>query len=62
MGAAVLMEEIKVNASALMQAIEAIKRLPVQCDFETADRWVGIVMLLESMLQNQPDEAEHEGE
>lgn len=56
------MEEIKVNASALMQAIEAIKRLPVQCDFETADRWVGIVMLLESMLQNQPDEAEHEGE
>ena len=54
--------EIKVDASMLQQVIEAIKKLPVQCDFETADRWVGIVMILESMLQTEQTEDEAKGE
>lgn len=53
--------EIKVDAGTILQVIEAIKQLPVNCDFDAADRWVGIVMLLESLLQ-QPAEAEQEGE
>lgn len=53
--------EIKVDAGTILQVIEAVKQLPVNCDFDAADRWVGIVMLLESLLQ-QPAEAEQEGE
>lgn len=51
--------EIKVDAGTIAQVIEAIKQLPVSGNFDAADRWVGIVMLLESLLQ-QP--AEQEGE
>lgn len=50
--------EIKVNVEILRQVIEAIKQLPVQCDFNAADRWVGIVMVLESMLEQTPETEE----
>ena len=43
--------EIKVNVEVLQQVIEAIKNLPVKGGFNAADRWVGIVMVLESMLE-----------
>ena len=44
--------EIKVDAGTLAQIIEAIKQLPVQGgSFEAVDRWVGIVIALENMLQ-----------
>ena len=54
--------EIKVNADILINVIEAIKQLPVQCDFKAADRWVGIVMVLEQMLQTPQAEDEEKGE
>lgn len=43
--------EIKVDANVLSQVVDAIKKLPVQGDFDVADRWVGIVMILENMIQ-----------
>ena len=53
--------EIKVKADTLLNVISAIKKLPVQCDFDAADRWVGIVLVLENMLQTG-ETAEDEGE
>ena len=49
----------------LQQVIDAIKNLPVHCDdFNAADRWVGIVMVLESMLEqaSETEETLAEGE
>lgn len=53
--------EIKVDAGIIVQVIEAIKQLPVRCDFNAADNWVGIVMLLESLLQQPAEEANQQG-
>ena len=53
--------EIKVDTNVLRSVIEAIKQLPVQGgNFEAADRWVGIVMVLEQMIQQgqEPETAE----
>ena len=47
--------EIKVDAEVLKQVIEAIKNLPVKGGFNAADRWVGIIMVLESMLEQTPE-------
>lgn len=49
--------DIKIKKETLSQIVEAVKELPVKCsDFDAADRWVGIVMVLEALL-NQPEEA-----
>lgn len=40
------------------QVIEAIKKLPVKCEsFDDADRWVGCVVALQSLLmeEEQPE-------
>lgn len=53
--------EIKVDTNVLRSVIEAIKQLPVQGgNFEDADQWVGIVMVLEQMIQQgqEPETAE----
>lgn len=47
--------EIKVDANTILRLIDAIKKLPVNCDFDAADRWVGVVMLLQSLLQNEEE-------
>ena len=51
---------ITVEANELMNIIEAIKKLPVQGNFDAADRWVGIVIALENLIQagQQPTEGE----
>ena len=56
--------EIKIDVNVIRQIIEAIKKLPVQCDFNAADRWVGIVMVLESLLDQttETEETLEEGE
>ena len=51
--------EIKIEKDILQQIIEAIKKLPVKCeDFNSADRWVGIIMVLESFLEQTPETQE----
>ena len=50
--------EIKVDAEVLKQVIEAIKNLPVKGGFNAADRWVGIIMVLESFLEQTPETQE----
>ena len=45
--------EIKVNPDVIVSLIEAIKQLPVKGDFNVADRWVGIVLTLEQLLQTE---------
>ena len=55
------MDEIKVDKNMLQQVIEAVKQLPVKCnDFDAADRWVGIVMMLENMIQSAQEESNTE--
>ena len=57
--------EIKIEKDILQQIIEAIKKLPVKCeDFNAADRWVGIIMVLESFLDQtaKTEETLAEGE
>ncbi len=54
--------DIKVTADIPVNTIEAIKQLPVQCDFYAADRWVGIVMILEQLLQTLQAEDEKKEE
>lgn len=50
---------ITVDGNYIQQVIEAIKQLPVNCnDFDAADRWVGIVMVLQNMLQTEVPETE----
>lgn len=50
---------ITIDGNYLQQIIEAIKQLPVNCDnFDAADRWVGIVMVLENMLQTEEPKTE----
>lgn len=42
----------------ISQIIEAIKNLPVKCEtFDDADRWVGIVVALEQMIQTTQEES-----
>lgn len=50
--------EIKVKADKLLSVIEAIKQLPVRGDFESADRWVGCVIALQSILAEGMEETE----
>ena len=50
--------EIKVDSEVLKQVIEAIKNLPVKGGFNAADRWVGIIMVLESLLEQTPETKE----
>lgn len=53
---------MEINAETLRQVIETIKQLPVQCDFDAADRWVGVVLVLEQMLQAAQTVNEAQGE
>ena len=53
------MDVLIMEKDILQQVIDAIKNLPVHCDdFNAADRWVGIVMVLESMLEQTPETKE----
>lgn len=55
------MDEIKVDKNMLQQVIEAVKQLPVKCnDFDVADRWVGIILLLEQMASTREEESSTE--
>lgn len=54
--------QIKVDKDMLQTVVGAIKQLPVKCDFDAADSWVGIVMVLEQMLQQSEVEEEIKSE
>lgn len=60
--------KIKVEREYLHQISEAVKQLPVKADgdFQTADRWVGIVLAIENLILESepcvPDEDEIEEE
>ena len=48
--------KIAVDAEILLQIAEAVKNLPVDCSkFEAADQWVGIVIALNSLVQNSEE-------
>ena len=57
--------KVIVETAHIQPVIEAIKQLPVQGDFETADLWVGCVMALQTICaQSEPytEEIKEEGE
>ena len=43
--------KIIVESENLVQVANAIKRLPVQGDFNTADLWVGTVMVIQKIIE-----------
>ena len=52
---------VTIDGNELLQVIEAIKQLPVKCDdFDAADRWVGIILMLERMISTMEEEANTE--
>lgn len=52
---------ITIDGNDIQKVIEAIKKLPVKCDdFNTADKWVGIILFLEALLQTEEPKAEAE--
>ena len=52
---------ITIDVNDLLKVIEAIKQLPVKCDdFDTADRWVGIILLLEKLASTTEPETNTE--
>lgn len=52
---------ITIDGNDISKVIEAIKKLPVKCDdFNTADKWVGIILFLEALLQTEPPATEAE--
>ena len=52
---------ITIDGNDIQKVIEAIKKLPVKCDdFKTADKWVGIILYLEALLQTEPPATEAE--
>lgn len=49
--------DMEIKVEVLQQVIVAIKQLPVKCDdFDVADRWVGIILALEEMIQTMQEE------
>lgn len=52
---------ITIDVNDILKVIEAIKQLPVKCDdFDTADRWVGIILLLEKLASTTEPETNTE--
>lgn len=48
---------VTIDGNELLQVINAIKQLPVKCDdFDAADRWVGIILMLEKMISTTEEE------